>query len=168
MKREIPIKNYFIVFIIGLITIAVVLYLATLYKNTKINDEKSIMSEYLFNISAVELDNYLLENPEIIVYWSNAEDLENEKFEKKLKKFIIKNDLQKTIIFLNTNELDKETIKNIEKKYLPEQYKSTNLDSYPLILIIKDGKINEVIKVNSENPDINYLEKRFINHGVIE
>ena len=164
MKREIPKKNYFIVLAIGAVTIAVVLYVATLYKNTKFNDEKSVISDYLFNINVEELDNYLLENPDVVIYWANSEDLENAKFEKKLKKFIIKKDLQKQFIFLEVKGIEDKTILDVEKKYLT---KNASLNNYPLILIVKDGKINEVIK-SSQNIDIDYLEEKFMNHGVIE
>lgn len=164
MKREIPKKNYFIVLVIGAVTIAVVLYVATLYKNTKFNDEKSVISDYLFNINVEELDNYLLENPDVVIYWANSEDLENAKFEKKLKKFIIKKDLQKQFIFLEVKGIEDKTILDVEKKYLT---KNASLNNYPLILIVKDGKINEVIK-SSQNIDIDYLEEKFMNHGVIE
>ena len=164
MKREIPKKNYFIVLAIGAVTIAVVLYVATLYKNTKFNDEKSVISDYLFNINVEELDNYLLENPDVVIYWANSEDLENAKFEKKLKKLIIKKDLQKQFIFLEVKGIEDKTILDVEKKYLT---KNASLNNYPLILIVKDGKINEVIK-SSQNIDIDYLEEKFMNHGVIE
>lgn len=168
MKREIPKKNYFIVGVIFVLTVTIVLYVATLYKNTKINDKKSIISTYLFNVNVDELDNYLLENPDVVIYWANSEDFENEKFEKKIKKFIVKKDLQKQFVFLDVKNINDDEIQKIEESHLSEKIKNISLDIYPLILIIKDGKINEVIKLNDQNMDIDYLEEKFVNYEVIE
>lgn len=168
MKREIPKKNYFVVCVIFILTVTIVLYVATLYKNTKINDKKSIISTYLFNVNVEELDNYLLENPDVVIYWANSEDFENEKFEKKIKKFIVKKDLQKQFVFLDVKNINDDEIQKIEESHLSEKIKNVSLDIHPLILIIKDGKINEAIKLNDQNMDIDYLEEKFVNYEVIE
>lgn len=168
MKREIPRKNYIIVFAIGLLTMLIVLYMAEFYNNNKYSEDKSVISDYLFNINIKELDNYLLENPDVVIYCADNENLENEKFEKKLRKLIIKEDLQKQFVFLDAKEIKENDIQKIQENYLSNKTKNVSLDYYPLILIITDGKIEEVIKLTEQNMDIDYLEEKFMNHEVIE
>jgi len=168
MKREIPRKNYIIVFVIGLLTMLIVLYMAKFYNNNKYNEDKSVISDYLFNINIKELENYLLENPDVVIYCADNENLENEKFEKKLRKLIIKEDLQKQFVFLDAKEIKENDIQKIQENYLSNKTKNVSLDYYPLVLIITDGKIEEVIKLTEQNMDIDYLEEKFMNHEVIE
>lgn len=170
MKREIPKKNYIIVSVIALIVAILVLYLAKLYTNININKNNSIMSNYLFNVTTKELDNYLLENPNIIVYWSDSEDVSNNNFEKKLKKYIIRNDLQKNFVFVNTNGITSEESDAIADKYLTNELKSKNinLEIVPNLLIIEEGKIIDVLYTYEQDMSMEYLKEEFKGHGVIE
>ena len=54
--------------------------MAKLYNSVNINNKTSIMGNYLFNVTTNELDSYLLENPNIIIYWANSEDITNNSF----------------------------------------------------------------------------------------
>ena len=166
MKREIPKKNYVIVAIMAFVVIALVFYLAKLYTNASLNKNTSLISGYLFNVTLEEMDNYLLENPDIITYWADNEDLTNEKFEKKLKKYIIKNNLQKSFVFINIKNISEKEIESISNKYLCEKLKNIKLATKPSLLIMEDSKIVEVIYTYEQ--DIKYLKEKFRSYGVIE
>lgn len=166
MKREIPKKNYVIVFLMAIVVMGLVFYLAKLYTNANLNKKSSLMSEYLFNVTLEEMNNYLLENPNIIIYWANNEDLTNEKFEKQLKKYIVKNNLQKNFVFVNTNNISSKQIETISNKYLSDKIKNINLKTMPTLLIVEDGKIVEVIYTYEQ--EIKYLKEKLKSYGVIE
>lgn len=166
MKREIPKKNYVIVVIMAIVVIALVFYLAKLYTNATLNKNSSVISNYLSNVTLEEMDNYLLENPDIIVYWADREDLTNEKFEKQLKKYIVKNNLQKYFVFVDIKDIDVKEIESISNKYLSKKIKNVNLETKPSLLIIEDSKIVEVVYTYEQ--DMKYLREKFQSYGVSE
>lgn len=170
MKREIPKKNYIIVGLIAIIVVVLVLYMAKLYNSVNINNKTSIMGNYLFNVTTNELDSYLLENPNIIIYWANSEDITNNSFEKELKKYIIKHDLQKNFVFVNTNSISEEEINNISKKYLNDELKNKNIDlkTIPNILVVEEGKIIDVLYTYQQEIEMNYVKEKFKSYGVID
>lgn len=166
MKREIPKKNYVIVVIMAIVVIALVFYLAKLYTNATLNKNSSVISNYLSNVTLEGMDNYLLENPDIIVYWADREDLTNEKFEKQLKKYIVKNNLQKYFVFVDIKDIDVKEIESISNKYLSKKIKNVNLETKPSLLIIEDSKIVEVVYTYEQ--DMKYLREKFQSYGVSE
>ena len=166
MKREIPKKNYVIVVIMAIVVIALVFYLAKLYTNATLNQNSSVISNYLSNVTLEEMDNYLLENPDIIVYWADREDLTNEKFEKQLKKYIVKNNLQKYFVFVDIKDIDVKKIESISNKYLSKKIKNVTLETKPSLLIIEDSKIVEVVYTYEQ--DMKYLREKFQSYGVSE
>lgn len=170
MKREIPKKNYFFVGLISVVVVIVVLYLAKLYTTNNINRESSIMSNYLSNITIEELNNYLLENPDVVIYWDNKANIENTSFEKKLKKYIIKNDLQRKFVFVDTTEVTNSELKVIADKYLDKSLKDkrVNLKTMPNLLILVDGKIVDVLYTFDQEMDMDYLKEKFEKYEVVE
>lgn len=170
MKRDIPKKNYLIVALMTIIIVALVLYLAKLYTNSNTDQKHSLMSNYLSNVTVQELDNYLLENPNIIIYWADNEDTSNTKFEKKLKKYIVEHDLQRNLIFVSTNNLTKEDTDKIANKYLNSELKNknVNLDIKPNLIIVEEGKIVEILYTYKQDMKIEYIKEYLEDHGVIE
>ena len=92
--RKIPLKNYIILGIIIVVSVFAVLYFNQLYKNTKNSD--TILYDFIKEVKPYELDNYIIENPNFIMYISSRIS-SNKTFEKKFKNFLMKYDLQKDI-----------------------------------------------------------------------
>lgn len=170
MKRDIPRKNYLIVALMAIIVVILVLYLAKLYMNSNSDQKHSLMSNYLSNVTVQELDNYLLENPNIIIYWADNEDLSNSRFEKGLKKYLIEHDLQRYFVFVNTHGLTIEEIKKIADKYLDAELKNKNIDleTMPNFLFVEDGKIVDILYKYKQDMVINDIKEYLENSGAIE
>ena len=67
--REIPLKNYIYLFLILLGSILLLLYIYTWYETYHENKlNTSIMNNYLTVINYNELDNYIIENKNAIIY----------------------------------------------------------------------------------------------------
>ena len=93
-EKEIPFKNYIILAVILIFTILLVVYLfnwQSIYQKNKL--QEPILDKYLMVINYNELDDYLVENKEAIVYVSVLNDEKIRMFENKFKNLIIKNDL---------------------------------------------------------------------------
>ena len=134
-EKEIPLKNYILLSIVLILTIVVVIYFF-LWKNTyeKSKLQTPILDDYLLVINYNELNNYLVENKDAIIYVSKLNDESIRLFENKFKNIINKNNLNNKILYLDLTEELKENniVKEINKKYGKEMTEA------PTIVIIKD------------------------------
>lgn len=149
-EKEIPFKNYIILAVILIFTILLVVYLfnwQSIYQKNKL--QEPILDKYLMVINYNELDDYLVENKEAIVYVSVLNDEKIRMFENKFKNLIIKNDLNNKILYLN---LTNESVE-INKKYL------SNLSGVPTLIIFDEGKVVESYSIKDNNYDIKAFEK---------
>ena len=164
-EKEIPLKNYILLSIVLILTIVVVIYFF-LWKNTY---EKSKLQtpddskKYNFNNYYNELNNYLVENKDAIIYVSKLNDESIRLFENKFKNIINKNNLNNKILYLDLTEELKENniVKEINKKYGKEMTEA------PTIVIIKDGKISSSYNIKENKYNIKLLEKYLEKEDVI-
>lgn len=149
-EKEISFKNYIILAVILIFTILLVVYLfnwQSIYQKNKL--QEPILDKYLMVINYNELDDYLVENKEAIVYVSVLNDEKIRMFENKFKNLIIKNDLNNKVLYLN---LTNESVE-IKKKYL------SNLSEVPTLIIFDEGKVVESYSIKDNNYDIKAFEK---------
>lgn len=163
-EKEIPLKNYILLSIVLILTIVVVINLF-LWKNTyeKSKLQTPILDDYLLVINYNELNNYLVENKDAIIYVSELNDESIRLFENKFKNIINKNNLNNKILYLDLTEELKENniVKEINKKYGKE------MTEVPTIVIIKDGKISSSYNIKENNYNIKLLEKYLEKEDVI-
>lgn len=129
--RKIPLKNYFILAAIILLSGIIVIYIANMYKNKK-DYEKEIVMSFLKEIYAKDFDNYIIENPDSIIYVSDAS---NEELETELKKYIIEKDYTQDIVYIDLNKINTDFVKTLKK------YSNLINDKIPDVLIVKNSKI---------------------------
>ncbi len=163
-EKEIPLKNYILLSIVLILTIVVVIYFF-LWKNTyeKNKLQTPILDDYLLVINYNELNNYLVENKDAIIYVSKLNDESIRLFENKFKNIINKNNLNNKILYLDLTEELKENniVKEINKKYGKE------MTEVPTIVIIKDGKISSSYNIKENKYNIKLLEKYLEKEDVI-
>ena len=163
-ENEIPLKNYILLSIVLILTIVVVIYFF-LWKNTyeKSKLQTPILDDYLLVINYNELNNYLVENKDAIIYVSKLNDESIRLFENKFKNIINKNNLNNKILYLDLTEELKENniVKEINKKYGKE------MTEVPTIVIIKDGKISSSYNIKENKYNIKLLEKYLEKEDVI-
>ena len=88
-EKEIPLKNYILLSIILIFTIVIVIYLFmwySAYENNKL--ENQMLDECLMVINYNELENYIVENKDAIIYTSSLNNIESRTFENKFKNII--------------------------------------------------------------------------------
>ena len=134
-------KNYVTLTIIYVLVIALVLYVASWYQTY--NDYKStipVLRNTVSEITTTELDHYILENSDVVVYMCIANDKECRNLDTSLKKELLKNGLQTNITYIDLQEVTskKDYIDSIFHTY---NNTSTNISGVPLLLAFKDGKI---------------------------
>ena len=163
-EKEKPLKNYILLSIVLILTIVVVIYFF-LWKNTyeKSKLQTPILDDYLLVINYNELNNYLVENKDAIIYVSKLNNENIRLFENKFKNIINKNNLNNKILYLDLTEELKENniVKKINKKYGKE------MTEVPTIVIIKDGKISSSYNIKENKYNIKLLEKYLEKEDVI-
>ena len=157
MKR-IPLKNYFILGIILASSIFIVLYINKLYLSTKNND--NILNGFIKEIKTQEIDNYIIENPNFIIYLGYKNN-DNKSFEKKFKKLVTKYDLQKDIVFIDISQFNDETFNNFCKKYADKLLKKDSS-----LIIVDNQKVIDALDITKGNNDIELVKMFFKKNGV--
>lgn len=159
--REIPLKNYIILGLVILLTLGLVYYFYLwyiTYEESKLSE--TIMDRYLEVINYNELNDYIVENRNAMIYTSVLEDNNIRKFEIKFKNIVVKNALKDKILYMDMTDIFKDKIKYTELRnsYQVNNYNITNV---PCILVFKDAKLVDIysIKDNDYNTDnvLNYI-----------
>lgn len=170
MKKEknIPLKNYIILAVVLILSIILVIYFYmwyNAYEESKLNT--MIMDKYLQVINYNELNNYLVENKDAVIYSSVLEDQKIRDFEKKFKNIIIKNSLNNDILYLDlTEELKNKNItKDIKETY---NINGQDITNTPSIMIFKDGQLYSIYNIKEKNYNINLLTNYLEEEDIID
>lgn len=152
-KRNIPVKNYFILCLIVLITVLIVIYSCAWYKQYKDSKEVTpIITSSIREVKEDNLDIVIKERDVAIMYMCTTSETVCRSFEKKFSKYIQDNNLGDDIMYLNLG-YDTDENNLLEKVY--ENYKSDTLvkkvHDYPTLVIFKDGKIVDVLSSSAKN-----------------
>lgn len=160
--RKVPIRNYIILVIVAVLTIVLLYAFVTYYESQKeYQSRTNARMGFLSQVKESELSNYILDNPDTIIYVSNSTDSKYESFEQELKKLIISENLIKDVVYMDTYQVSKDFFKNLKT----EMFVNVNLASdfiYPNIYIVRDGIITSILYTKEQEPDpnevINYVK----------
>ena len=148
--KKIPVKNYIYLSIIVIASIFIIFYLYRwydTYRESKLNI--SIMNNYLSVINYNELDDYIIENKNAIIYVSKLGDEKINKLEKSFKNMVLENDLRNSMLYLDVTNDNFDIVK--EKLQI-----NTSL---PCIVVYTNGKITDVYSITNNNYDMKKLNK---------
>ena len=150
-------KNYIYMAVLLVATVGLTFLLSSIYN--KEVDFVSHSYEKLNKITSAEFEEYMIENPDTIVYVSDKNDLNKNKFE---KKFVKK--LENLNLLENTIYIEKDEINNKFKDLLKTNY-DYKLDekNLPTIIVIDSGSVvQSVVVEKTSNVDT------IIDYGVFE
>ena len=116
------------------------------------------MDDYLTVINYNELDNYIIENKNAVIYVSilGNEDIHN--FEKKFKNLVAANNLKNSILYL---DISSENISTATSKLNIEE-------EFPYLVVYTNGVITDTYSINENNYSNDKIEKYLNRIGVIE
>ena len=149
-KKEIPSKNYIYLSLILLGSILFLIYLYNWYETYNENKLNiSIMNKYLTVINYNELDDYIIENKDAIIYVSVLGNKSINKFEEKFKNSIIDNNLKNDILYL---DLTYENQDIATKKLQIDK-------NYPYLVIYTNGIITDTYNIAKTNYNLSKIIK---------
>ena len=156
-ERTIPIKNYLILGVILILTLGLVYYFYLwyiTYEESKLNE--TIMDRYLEVINYNELNDYIIENRNAMIYTSVLEDNNIRKFEIKFKNTIVRNSLKEKLLYMDMTDIFKDKIKYTELRNT-YQVNGYNITDVPCILVFKDAKLEDIYSIKDNDYNTEYI-----------
>ena len=156
-ERTIPIKNYLILEVILILTLGLVYYFYLwyiTYEESKLNE--TIMDRYLEVINYNELNDYIIENRNAMIYTSVLEDNNIRKFEIKFKNTIVRNSLKEKLLYMDMTDIFKDKIKYTELRNT-YQVNDYNITDVPCILVFKDAKLVDIYSIKDNDYNTEYI-----------
>ena len=138
-------KNYIILIVIFGCCIFFTLYFCKWYDVYKEYErEIPVIRGSLSEITKDDLEHYIADNSNVIIYMCTAVDDECRNFEKEFKKYIVKNEITDEVVYLNLTGVDQdEFLKEFNDTY---HYKIKLNGKYPAFVAFEDGKIDSVLQ----------------------
>lgn len=145
------IKNYAILAAIFIVCFGLTIYVCKWYEVYKeYQKEIPIIRGTLQEIHSDELEHYLVDNPNAIVYMCTSYSDVCREYEKKLKRFITKNDVTDKIVYLNlTNENLEAFVEKFNTKY---PYRNKLKGYCPTYVVFSDGVIENILQGTAHAP----------------
>lgn len=152
-NKKISVSNYVIVVAIMLVSMFSVILLRNLYLSREDNKlSVPVLRDVLTHeITSSEVDNYINENPDVIMYISVSKDKECRNFEKSIIDYININKLNNEIVYVNLNQKE---VDGFFDKFNKNYNNNEKLEDYPLFVYIKDGKIENILDGKISENDI--------------
>ena len=158
-EKSIPSKNYIYLSLVLIGSLLFLIYIYNWYEAYNANKLNiSIMNNYLTVINYNELDDYIIENKDAIIYVSVVGNKSINKFEEKFKNNITDNNLKNDILYL---DLTNENLYSATKKL--------QIDTdFPYLVIYTNGKITDTYNIAKTNYSIVKTIKYLNRIGAIE
>lgn len=150
--REVPVKNYVILLGVILGSLLLLYYFYKwfdTYEESRLN--MRIMDSYMQVINNNEIDDYLTENPDSIIYVSVLQNKEIREFEKLVKQKYREKLIEKDILYLDITELNDDAKIKLANKYY---YNNLSIVDVPCLLVFNDGVVEAIYSVKDNNYDI--------------
>lgn len=144
-ERKVGIKNYLILTLIFIIATIITLYLCNVYNVYEESKRQiPVIRGTLSEITSEELEHYISENPTIMMYICTASNETCRNYEQGLKKYIVREELQEAMVYLNLTE---EENQNFSEQFNEKYSVSLKLkDNYPALIIFEDGKVTHLLQ----------------------
>lgn len=142
-------KNYVFFVLLMVFTVLITLYFSNIYENKTKN--KSTIYNYLDVITYKDFDEYIIENPDSIIYLADKYDISFSRFEKELITLIEEKHIKDNIVFIAANA------RVINK--INQQFKiNLKINSVPYMLFLTNGKVVNYKLIDKESVARNVLE----------
>ena len=149
MKKEVPMKNYFILALIFLVTVIGVFYAREWYNTSKeYYAQNSVMTKVVREIRSEEISNYTLENQKFVLYVASGKNVELKDFEDELKNLIQDMDLVDSVLYMNLDGVEPNGFYDLLRNDFSATSRIKNQitnDSSASLYVFTDGKITSVL-----------------------
>ncbi|MBR3145737.1 MAG: hypothetical protein IKF47_00595 [Bacilli bacterium] len=147
------VRNYIITIVLFIACCGLVLYLRELYRVNEAEQKKiPVIQGYISEIYSDDLEHYIMDNPNGVIYMCIANDENCRAFEREFKKLLKKDEYSDNLAYLNLIDVDQnEFLNNFNSKYI---YKTKLSKEYPAFVLFEDGKVKAILQEKSKKLDI--------------
>ena len=164
-ERNIPLKNYVIVFSVVIFTLLLVLSLFIFF-NVKKNRELQIpvIRGAVPEIEEKDVDSYMREHDYFLLYIGTSDNTNCRSLEEDLKDFIKTKNIN-NLVYLNiTNVKDK---KLFYDEYNKKYAEGVKLSNYPAFIIIRDNKIYDLVERDKRQLQIGDIQRLLDEYNIL-
>ena len=146
-KRIVPTRNYIILGILIIATVVLTFYFVSWYEASKeYRQNNSVIADILPKITIEDIDNYLLDNPNTVIYMASSTDENIKDFEKQFKKLLVQEEISDSIVYIDTNSIVDNNYQPLVKRLSDTlTKKNVSLDNKTNLLIVRDGEIIDIL-----------------------
>jgi hypothetical protein len=156
--RKIPFKNYLYLGLIVIFSLMVIYYGYLWYYSYKTSLlQISALDGSLNVINFNELDDYIMENKDALVYVSVLGDEDINDFELKFVNTISEYSLRDVMLYMDVSDYDKSTIDS----------KFNSDGNYPYIVVYTNGKVTNTYSISDNGYSVKKIIKYFNRIGVL-
>ncbi len=156
VKRKITIGNYIALSIIIILSLFAFYLSRKVYLDyQKYNMQRAFLSGTVAELSTAEIDNYITDNADALIYFGVSDDENSRAIEKQLLKLIEKDKLKEEIVYLNlTDEINKDAYIDIfNNKYMT---KTNGVNNYPALVLVLERKA--VASISKKDKELKFSE----------
>ena len=172
--KSIATKNYVIVSVVCILTIIIVSYFAYWYSvKDSYKVEEQTMSGFLLEFGPDEIinniENYVLDNPECVIYISYGKDEITQDFEKELKNFIEQKKIKSSFVYIDLDNIkNKKFLSEFSEKFFSQSLKSKNIKliKQSNLFVFKNGKVSDMLYYSKQSININDIHLFLIKQEV--
>lgn len=153
LKDKKRIRNYIICVVLFIVCFGLVLYLRELYKVNEAEQKKiPVIQGYISEIYNDDLEHYITENPDGVIYMCIANDENCRVFEREFKKLLKKDEYNDNLVYLNLMDVDQDKfLEEFNSKFI---YKVKLSKEYPAFVLFEDGKVKAILQEKDKKLDI--------------
>ena len=153
LKDKKRIRNYIICVVLFITCFGLVLYLRELYKVNEAEQKKiPVIQGYISEIYNDDLEHYVTENPDGVIYMCIANDENCRVFEREFKKLLKKDEYNDNLVYLNLMDVDQDKfLEEFNSKFI---YKVKLSKEYPAFVLFEDGKVKAILQEKDKKLDI--------------
>ncbi len=156
--------NYALFTIIAVASFMLVFNLSEAYKNVVAEQDKSEISKFLMNVKEAEVDEFLRENGDVVLYLASASDKEMLEFEDEMIEMIKNNDLVNNFVMLDTDKFVNDDFYN----NFSSEYGFVDIVlTYPNLIVFENHEIKDILIFGDEQIEIDDVETFLINNEVM-
>lgn len=162
-ERNVSLKNYIILAVILIISIVLVTYFYMWYNEFELSKNHSpIMNKYFTVINYNELEEYLIENENVILYVSVLDDKTTRIFENNLNNVLDDYFFNNDVLYMDLTNLKDNN--NLYQSII-SRYDLVNL---PCLVIFNNGNIIDTYNIALKNYDVEFFVSYLRIKGVID
>ena len=160
-RRVIPVKNYFILLIICLVTIVATIYINAWIRTYKVNSNVNPLIGEVQEITLSDLEATMSETNLAILYVANND---NFALNKEILKWVNADSVNDYFYYMNVDVISQDECVKTLKEYFSNV--KNEINSIPMFIYIKDGQAVKVI--DSKDRELNINDFNILLHSYLE